>query len=139
MQNQSNSERILLWKSSWNMFIDHPLTGIGTRNFKELYQTKYILPEAKEPYLGHAHNNFFQILAENGIFGLMSFIYLFGYILFRTWKSYKANNSAIMLAAFLATIGFLIHGSTEWSFDNPSVSRLLWLILSLAFAQQYEH
>ena len=67
---QSNSERLLLWQSARNMFADYPITGVGYGEFHDNYQEKYILPEAKERYLGHAHSNFFQVLAEGGILGV---------------------------------------------------------------------
>jgi len=55
---QSNAERFLLWESARNMAEDYPLTGVGSGNFGDLYHEKYILPQAKETYLGHAHNLF---------------------------------------------------------------------------------
>ena len=43
----SNTERILIWQSAWNMFKDHPILGVGLGQYKENYQQKYISPEAK--------------------------------------------------------------------------------------------
>lgn len=131
---QSNTERILLWKSSWNMFIDHPLVGVGAGNFSNVYKTKYISPEAKEPELGHAHNNFFHMLAETGIIGLSSFIYMFGYILQRMYRRYSLNQKDVLaLAAFVITISILTQGLTEFNFGDSAVIRMYWFILGLAY------
>jgi len=134
MKNQANSERILLWKSSWNMFIDHPLVGVGAGNFSNVYRPKYISPEAKEPELGHAHNNFFQMLAETGIIGLGSFIYMFGYILYSMYRKYILNHKEVLaLATFMVTLSLLIQGLTEFNFGNSAVIRMYWFILGLAY------
>ena len=61
---QSNSERLLMWQSAWQMFKDNPIFGIGYGSYKVAYQTKYISPDAKERTLEHAHSNFFQMLGE---------------------------------------------------------------------------
>lgn len=44
---QSNTERILIWHSAFNMFKDHPITGVGLGQYKDNYQHKYISHKAK--------------------------------------------------------------------------------------------
>lgn len=135
LNHRSNTERILLWKSSWAIIKDHPLTGVGSNNFRILYQGKYILPEAKEPHLGHAHNNFIQIAAEAGILGLTGFVCLFGYILSFSWRQWRACQKNIFaLGCFLVTISLLIQGLTEFNFLHSGVMRLYWLIVGLMMA-----
>lgn len=134
MQGQSNAERILLWKSSWHMFQDHPLVGVGAGNFVEVYRPYYISSKAKEPELGHAHNNFFQMLAETGAIGLSAFVYMFGYILVTMYRRYSQNYQDIWaLVAVLVTISLLTQGLTEYNFGNSAVSRMYWFILGLAY------
>ena len=132
INDRSNSERIALWKSGWNMFREHPLTGIGLGNFEKLYQEKYILPEAKNRNLSHAHNNFVHIAAETGILGLAGFIYMFGYIVCFSWRQYRLSPSnAWAIGCFLVTISLLTQGLTEFNFRNSAVMRLYWLIVGL--------
>lgn len=132
LNNQSNAERILLWKSSYNMFLDNPIFGVGIGMFKNKYQNEYILPEAKIRYLGHAHNNFIHILAENGIVGLTMFINMI-IILFidfiKKWYRTKVISCVMFIGAFF---GFLIQGLTEYNFGNSAVVKLFWLILALS-------
>lgn len=132
LNNQSNAERLLLWQSALQMFNDHKLFGIGSGNFKALYNSRYILPMAKEPGLGHAHNNFLHILAEMGIIGFSCFVYLFGYILIKAYHGYKKKpNEMHMIALLLITISLLVQGLTEYNFDNSAVIRLYWFITGL--------
>ena len=83
---QSNTERILIWHSAFNMFKDHPITGVGLGQYKDNYQHKYISPKAKEPQLSHAHNNFMQMLAENGIIGFAGFLTLISCFIFYSFS-----------------------------------------------------
>jgi O-antigen ligase len=134
MQSRSNSERLLLWKSAGEMLYDHPLVGIGLNQFHEVYNSQYISPLAKEPYLTHAHNNFMNIAAETGIIGLVGFIYLFWIILQKSYKLYAAKiGEDIFLAIFLATIGLLIQGLTEYDFGDLQVMHTYWFIVAWGY------
>lgn len=134
LSNQSNSERLLIWHSAWHMFNDHQLFGIGAGNFKELYNSQYISPMAKEPGLGHAHNNFLHILAEMGIMGFTSFMYLFGYILVKAYRKYMRDpDNVYMLALLLVTISLNVQGLTEYNFDDSAVIRMYWFITGLVY------
>lgn len=56
---------------SWQMFLDHPLTGVGIGNFKM----------ASAPYLFArmvVHNAFMEILVGVGLFGLIAYLAMFG-------------------------------------------------------------
>lgn len=128
---QSNTERILIWQSAWNMFKDHPILGVGLGQYTENYQQKYISPQAKEPKLGHAHNNFMQMLAENGIVGFAGFVIMFGYIIFKnliTWVKVR-NVYALMIVS--ATVCLLLQGFTEYNVGNSAVIKMYWLVLGL--------
>lgn len=127
MNNQSNNERFLMWRSAYHMFIDYPLLGVGLGQYEKAYQEKYILPEAKERKLGHAHNNFMQMIGENGILGLGGFLTLVGFFLWYGiyyWRS-ERNVAGLILAASLS--GLLLQGLTEFNFGNAAVIKLYWL------------
>lgn len=126
----SNTERILMWKSATQMFLDHPFLGVGLGNYKEKYQNNYIAEEAKERKQEHAHSNIFQMLGENGIVGLAAFSIFFLVLLVKSLiSSFKTNNlfSAIL---FATTLSLFVQGLTEFNFGNSSVIRMYWLQLA---------
>lgn len=128
---QSNSERILMWQSAWQMFLDHPWTGVGAQNYTREYQNNYISPLAKEREQVHAHNNVFQVLAEQGVLGFSAFCLLFGVILNRGWQGMR-RGSIWGYMLFFSTLGLLLQGLTEFNFGNAAVIRLYWLLAGIA-------
>lgn len=134
MQMQSNSERLLMWQSAWQMFKDHPILGIGYGQYIQAYQTQYISPLAKERTLQHAHNNFMQILAECGLVGFSAFMLLIIYLSYFALKCwFKEKNFACLL--FLCILwGMFLHGFTEYNFETAVTSKILWFSLGLCVA-----
>lgn len=128
---RSNSERILLWNSAWQMFCDYPLAGVGLGTYAHWYQTEYISPLAKLRTLGHAHNNFLQMLAETGIIGFSSFCYMFGTFLYYSYKDWRQFRSAFPLMFFLATCGIMLQGLTEFTFGNRFVMTLYFFFMAV--------
>lgn len=124
---EQNTERFLMWHSAYHMFEDHPVLGVGLGQYKDNYQQKYISPEAKEPELAHAHNNFMQMLAENGAVGFTGFLALLGAFIgvsfYRFWK-YRNPYALIMCASTLALV---VQGMTEYNFGNSAVMKCFWL------------
>ncbi len=68
----STAERLAHWIAGINMFLDHPIFGVGIGNYPVIYPkyfiTIFVLP------LGHAHNYYINIAAEAGIIGLTGFM-----------------------------------------------------------------
>lgn len=134
---QSNTERLLIWNSAYTMFKDHPVLGVGLGQYKDNYQKKYISPKAKEPYLSHAHNNFLQMLAENGIVGFVGFLTLLacfiGYSFKRFWQ--EKNPYALMMS--MATLALVLQGCTEYNFGNSAVMKSFWLVQGCLLVLSY--
>jgi len=134
MQMQSNSERLLMWQSAWQMFKDHPILGIGYGQYIQAYQTQYISPLAKEKTLQHAHNNFMQILAECGLVGFAAFILLLGYFSYFALKGWTAEKNFACLLFLCILWGMMLHGFTEYNFETSVTSKVLWYSLGLCLA-----
>ena len=71
----SFSRRSQLNKISWQMFLNHPLSGIGLNNFT-VSMEKYGYVTATTRFLQPVHNIYLLILSETGLIGLAGFIYL---------------------------------------------------------------
>lgn len=129
-----DNERVLLMKSSYNMWSDNKLFGVGLSNWSKQYKSKYIFKEAKEPNLPTSHNIYTEVFATTGLFGGVPFVFMFLSIL-----GFLGSNAGIyggyytyaMLGTLLA---FLIHGF----FDVLTVSWLMkpfYLLLGISVAE----
>lgn len=118
-QRSYDSERILLWISSINMFIDHPIFGVGFSNWGKAYVSHYISPLAQEPCLNHPHNLYLILLSETGLVGFVSF---FSFIIWQVKESlkysemhYRVNGPSINIGDMfiIMIVGALIHNMVE--------------------------
>ncbi|WP_287500823.1 O-antigen ligase family protein [Veillonella sp.] len=94
-------ERILLWKSSYNMWQDYPMLGVDWSNWQYMYQNHYIFDKAKERELSMPHNNIAYFFSTTGVVGgigyLIFTIGLFVYII----KEFNKDPESCLLPSFL--------------------------------------
>ncbi len=107
------AKRILIWKDSLRMFLDHPLTGIGLGTYDEVAYSQYGAPYGQDSdtrfYRGgwHAHNVFLHILAETGALGFLAWLYLlYTYFMFLegSWKENISGERQSLAGAFFVSL-----------------------------------
>ena len=125
-ENQSNSERLLMWQSSINMFIEHPLFGIGIGNFQDQYMSYYRSSLSRETPV-HPHNNFLFILSESGIVGGISYLLFFIYLYYNTIKTYFKNKNTISLAYLSCILAYTINTFTDCVFCGNGLEKLTYI------------
>lgn len=138
--NGSNEARIIMWKAGINIFKENPILGIGTAPKtaqKEL--VKYVENNLKEHWLANnfiknkqfsrMHSMYIDFFVQNGIFGILYLLLLFGII---PIEFYKKRNEVITTAAFFSIIGFCIYGVT-WSIwsDYGIIQTAFQIILAI--------
>ncbi|HVU69839.1 MAG TPA: O-antigen ligase family protein [Ktedonobacteraceae bacterium] len=69
----STAERLAHWIAGINMYLTHPVLGVGIGNYPDAYASYYVTIFVNS--LGQAHNYYINIAAETGTLGLV--IYLF--------------------------------------------------------------
>ena len=131
---QSNSERLLMWHSAFEMFKDNPIFGVGYGSYKVAYQEKYISPLAKERNLEHAHNNFLQMLAECGMVGELAFLAMIICFTYFCLKGWAREKNLAYLMFFSVLWGLVLHGVTEFNFETSMTSKIFWYSLGLCAA-----
>lgn len=117
--NGSLSRRYALWRIGTDVFLTHPLLGVGIKGdmqLRNVYCTRYGFPAGFfKGYLDY-HNTFVQYAVQLGIVGLVTFMAIF-YIL-ATLK-FQTKEYRIIAVAF--TTIFVCHSFTGFSFAlmNP--------------------
>jgi O-antigen ligase len=77
----SNDTRYLIWKSAFSVIKSNLLLGVGTGDASDELKKEFKKRGYVEGYYDNlnAHNQFLEILLENGIIGLVIFLSLIGY------------------------------------------------------------
>ena len=114
----SSQERVLIWVGGMKVVRDYPW-GVGQGNLSEIYP-KYKVPEATETTVPHLHNDFLQILVQNGWVGLAAYLFwIFSYY-WTAWRREPADAEGGNLNwAFLCVFSaVLVWGLTEYTFSH---------------------
>jgi len=134
-QKNYDGDRVALWKANWEMFLDHPLLGIGYGEYKTILRSYFDrLDMPPSQFASHAHNQYLHFLAGTGILGLTCFLSYVGYGIKTTIQGIRNTTQSLTEKRFLigalgAQVCFLIGGLTESNFERSKV-RLVYLIIS---------
>tara|TARA_B100001057_G_scaffold108320_1_gene106079 strand:- start:1935 stop:3257 length:1323 start_codon:yes stop_codon:yes gene_type:complete len=94
-----------IYKLSYKMFLDNPLTGIGINNFKYLCDSKEFYTKIMVNYdcASHPHNIYIQWFTEGGIIVFICFIlYLYYLIIFIINNTGDKKNKIISIVIILS-------------------------------------
>ena len=129
------NSRLRLWKNAIDYSIHHPLIGCGYGNWKlasipyEIFHTT----ELFVPY--HAHNDFFEMFADLGVLGGLSFALLFLLVpitTFSIWKNKSFNN--LHLAAtilFMAVTCYAVDAFLNFPAERTAMQSILAIAAAL--------
>ena len=114
LKKDSANGRLLLWKITEQAIVEQPWTGTGLGGFPAAYaetQAQYFASgEASETEMmvagcpEYGFNEFLQIGLEQGLVGLMVFVLLLGYSLFRGVKNRQAGAAGGILALMVFSL-----------------------------------
>ncbi len=122
-QNWAVVERMAHWQAAWNMYINHPVTGVGPGNYPIAYPSYRVNDFWLDP-LGHAHNLYLNVMAELGLTGLVTYlaqwvawlaVALSGY-----WRSLSTFDRGLTAGVVASMAGVAVHNV----FDNLTVHGL---------------
>lgn len=130
--------RIFHWKTAQKMFVRKPLWGWGMGKFFFLYPAYQSLlrkrfpfppPQVMEKY---AHNDYLQLLVEEGIVGFLLYLSLIATILWRL-KEERGLLKASVISSFSS---LLLISFVSFPAYIPSASSLPWLGMGILLSQK---
>lgn len=139
---KQSDERENLLMTNYKIFFDHPFLGLGyTENTRRIgeYWDELAMPEN---YIkSHAHNQFINVLAGTGVFGLFFFICFIYFFLKKNWLLLRSTNRmqtpfrySLLFACFWAQFEFLLACLTDVAFEYAKIRSLLILVWALVIA-----
>ncbi|GAC1571676.1 MAG: hypothetical protein NVS3B9_0400 [Candidatus Doudnabacteria bacterium] len=121
---RSTESRYSLWQTAEKMIKDSPILGKGLQGFK-LNFDKYNTDPA-QPSINLAHNIFLNFWVETGLAGLILFILISFFALFRAWRLQGLVSIGITL--FLVSI--YAHGLVDNPYLKNDLALVFWMILA---------
>jgi len=124
--------------AAWQVFVNHPILGVGPGQFSTYYSVNYVnrigLQKLTKGY--QAHNLYFQALAETGLIGLACFVSIMASIMLGLWKERGLSLHGHPELALTASAFFLSLTALSMSsiFNHLSDQRYFWLIFALSSA-----
>jgi len=111
--------RLAQWAAGINMFLAHPVLGVGAGNYSEVYPQYSVVcwPDS----LGHAHNYYINAAAETGVIGLVVFLALTVAMVFVGWRATQAMlrsdvsgyGLALALGFFACIVTVIVHNVVD--------------------------
>lgn len=133
---QTSFFRVSLWRASWQMFLDHPLIGVGLDNFLYAYRGEYILNAAwQEPDLNHPHNIFLDFGTRLGLLGLVTGGWMMACVIIylrRAWVHLTGGWKAVGVGLGGLWVDMVMHGLVDHSFFLVDLAFVFFLLLGTA-------
>jgi hypothetical protein len=116
--------RIMAWGVAWDGFLDKPVFGWGPNNyfytFNTFYRPEFLRYGYGETWFDNAHNIVMNTLATQGVFGILTYLSIFGVVGYSVFVARKRGQMGdaelIVLVGFF--VGHFIHNI--FVFENPT-------------------
>ncbi|MDH5655031.1 MAG: O-antigen ligase family protein [Spirochaetia bacterium] len=145
-------QRPIIWKGSWELFLESPITGAGPGQFtaetyriREIYVSLYpeLLYFSNNTPAGHAHNDFLHLLSVGGIFAgvfYLAVLLITAGFLFKNKLISKTSGfiQEDFTAVFLSTgvIAVFIAGLAQCYFQDDETVAVIWTAIALISASE---
>lgn len=121
-----------IWKDTWEMFRDRPLTGVGLGAYETAFP-RYTHTDGTY-IVRQAHNDYLQILADGGLPGAamaLWFLVVFFRATGRGAASIDPWVAAVALGAGAGAFGVLVHSIFDFNLQIPGTALLFVVLVSI--------
>ena len=129
--------RLGLWRITLDMIADSPWVGFGPGSYATMI-TAYRGPELGDAPIVRAHNDYLQLIAEQGLIGGLISALAVGLILKHILTAYRRRRDplarGLLFGALVACPAFLIHGLVDFNFNIPANAAYFFAILGMGVA-----
>lgn len=144
----SNLERLNRWQCAFAMFYDKPLFGFGPGTYQFQYAP---FQRAKDRTIistnfgdgGNAHSEYFGPLAESGIIGTITFLFIIVSVSVVAIRLYykldKGVDKSIILALYVGLVTYWVHGFINNFLDTDKASIPYWGFITVILAYDVKY
>lgn len=141
----SVSVRLGLWRAAWEMFLAHPWTGVGNKQFDDGLARlsaqgqvpKWAAWRPDRTPFTQAHNEVFNVLATTGLAGALALAAVYGVPLACFVRRCRSGPQQARVAAFMGVVlcvGFMLAGATVSLFPSTTVATFYGVMCAVFLA-----
>ncbi|NGZ67834.1 O-antigen ligase family protein [Vibrio aestuarianus subsp. cardii] len=135
---RSTGTRLYLWKAATEAFKQSPFIGLPYDERealnKQLYAEGKVNEYTRDLNRGHAHSQYFEMLASNGILGIVAIIMMLAVPFVVFTQHYRKTNSLWGYTGAVFVAGFMLFGLTEAPLQANLISAFYGFMLATFFA-----
>jgi tetratricopeptide (TPR) repeat protein len=125
--------RVELWRRVLDLIQDYVFTGSGLGGTTMVYSSYSLLVHV--PYFSHAHSLYLQIALEQGVPGLLAFLWLAGLGLVAVWRRRpRCPDRAVARLSLTSLVALLVHGTLDSELYVSSLVPVVFLPIGFALA-----
>lgn len=130
----SFNERVEMYQLAYRAWLEHPFIGIGPGSFGP-----YV---AEHPYIvpGHGwnivNNEYLELLAEHGLFGLLSILTVFGLVLLRSVKAMIVSTNVLLKTLLVGVMAGFVGILVQYNTFSILYIVHVWFTIGLLIALQ---
>lgn len=132
MSGQRTEPRLVLWQNALENGLEHPLIGIGLRNFKG--RASDLVVDTPLAYLSRGehniHNTYLSGFVETGVVGFLSLCFMFLYFLLRAAFNTKLPNPTLRPISYAILVA-IVAAYVQGMFLEFVTVRHLWLLFGI--------
>lgn len=132
----STGIRVELWYAATKAFFDNPLVGSSYTERENINQERYkqglMHKESAFVQRGHAHNQYFEMMASNGIWGILAFVVMLFAPIFYFFRN--INTSIYAYSGFIFVTGFSIFCLTEVPLEQNLIASFYGFLVPILIA-----
>jgi O-antigen ligase len=144
----SNLERINRWNCAIRMFQERPIIGWGPGTYAFQYAPfqrsgEKTIISTNQGDLGNAHSEFLGPLAESGILGMLSFLFLMLMVYYKGMRLYyhlpKGDLKRLIFYTLLALTTYFVHGLLNNFLDTDKLAVPFWGFIAIIVSVDIYH
>ncbi len=133
---ESQLQRALIWKTTWETIKDNPLKGVGLGNYQVFhpwYQTQFFKDGFWREYVSfpeRVHNEYMELTAETGVPGLILYIALIAAIIRTGFKALSSEGRRGELATGILSgfVALLLYALFQFPMHIVPVHSYFWIM-----------
>jgi O-antigen ligase len=143
-ESNNNKMRIRYWEQGVNIFLKHPVFGIGPGlipNIDLTHLESFSEEIVHSPY-AHAHNIFLTAMGESGILGLIGFLVFHAIpicLLFAHRKTPDPHLKFWICSAIFVNLQFILNGMTDNIFGVKPMMYIYWTVTAVPLWMIYNN